>query len=134
MQKIASSRGDVMQQVRQSKASCISMEQLTTVSVCNDFLRRYAKTIKGEKAGAMPFTAESMHFFTVAFQKVGRSNWMLLRNVMPLPHESYLREASRGDHVKEGVKFHEIERSEEHTSELQSLMLISYSVFCLKKN
>src|SRR3546814_6241489 len=26
------------------------------------------------------------------------------------------------------------ERSEEHTSELQSLMLISYAVFCLKKN
>src|SRR3546814_6411462 len=26
-----------------------------------------------------------------------------------------------------------IERSEEHTSELQSLMLISYDVFCLKK-
>src|SRR3546814_6047982 len=28
---------------------------------------------------------------------------------------------------------HGIERSEEHTSELQSLMRISYDVFCLKK-
>src|SRR3546814_5032728 len=28
---------------------------------------------------------------------------------------------------------HELERSEEHTSELQSLMRISYAVFCLKK-
>src|SRR3546814_3314419 len=28
----------------------------------------------------------------------------------------------------------ELERSEEHTSELQSLMRISYAVFCLKKN
>src|SRR3546814_1506514 len=27
-----------------------------------------------------------------------------------------------------------LERSEEHTSELQSLMRISYDVFCLKKN
>src|SRR3546814_10066013 len=27
-----------------------------------------------------------------------------------------------------------IERSEEHTSELQSLMRIAYAVFCLKKN
>src|SRR3546814_14889646 len=27
-----------------------------------------------------------------------------------------------------------LERSEEHTSELQSLMRISYTVFCLKKN
>src|SRR3546814_4741103 len=30
--------------------------------------------------------------------------------------------------------FHIINRSEEHTSELQSLMRISYAVFCLKKN
>src|SRR3546814_9819827 len=29
--------------------------------------------------------------------------------------------------------FHEAGRSEEHTSELQSLMRISYAVFCLKK-
>src|SRR3546814_8290983 len=28
----------------------------------------------------------------------------------------------------------ELKRSEEHTSELQSLMRISYAVFCLKKN
>src|SRR3546814_7726109 len=28
----------------------------------------------------------------------------------------------------------ELSRSEEHTSELQSLMRISYAVFCLKKN
>src|SRR3546814_3271873 len=28
----------------------------------------------------------------------------------------------------------EVHRSEEHTSELQSLMRISYAVFCLKKN
>src|SRR3546814_8639333 len=28
----------------------------------------------------------------------------------------------------------EVQRSEEHTSELQSLMRISYAVFCLKKN
>src|SRR3546814_9789935 len=28
---------------------------------------------------------------------------------------------------------HRLERSEEHTSELQSLMRISYAVFCLKK-
>src|SRR3546814_1177406 len=34
----------------------------------------------------------------------------------------------RAEEVKRGV------RSEEHTSELQSLMRISYAVFCLKKN
>src|SRR3546814_9382323 len=31
-------------------------------------------------------------------------------------------------------RFFAAERSEEHTSELQSLMRISYAVFCLKKN
>src|SRR3546814_10832031 len=35
-----------------------------------------------------------------------------------------------GLHRNEGVAQH---RSEEHTSELQSLMRISYAVFCLKK-
>src|SRR3546814_3989946 len=36
-----------------------------------------------------------------------------------------------GDVAAEGE--HRIRRSEEHTSELQSLMRISYAVFCLKK-
>src|SRR3546814_6419988 len=31
------------------------------------------------------------------------------------------------------ILFVEMDRSEEHTSELQSLMRISYAVFCLKK-
>src|SRR3546814_2923233 len=31
------------------------------------------------------------------------------------------------------VDVHPVHRSEEHTSELQSLMRISYAVFCLKK-
>src|SRR3546814_9080927 len=34
---------------------------------------------------------------------------------------------------KQGVEHSELMRSEEHTSELQSLMRISYAVFCLKK-
>src|SRR3546814_1989316 len=32
-----------------------------------------------------------------------------------------------------GWDVHDLDRSEEHTSELQSLMRISYAVFCLKK-
>src|SRR3546814_19218855 len=31
------------------------------------------------------------------------------------------------------ARYHEQEKTEEHTSELQSLMRISYAVFCLKK-
>src|SRR3546814_1007111 len=37
------------------------------------------------------------------------------------------------DVVLHEVPQHQGERSEEHTSELQSLMRISYAVFCLKK-
>src|SRR3546814_3493846 len=50
----------------------------------------------------------------------------------------FARDAGFGEHGKfhaEGV-FAEVRyllRSEEHTSELQSLMRISYAVFCLKK-
>src|SRR3546814_2274293 len=34
----------------------------------------------------------------------------------------------------DGLKIHFAPRSEEHTSELQSLLRLSYAVFCLKKN
>src|SRR3546814_3397299 len=36
-------------------------------------------------------------------------------------------------HPRAGTGSAELRRSEEHTSELQSLMRISYAVFCLKK-
>src|SRR3546814_5137548 len=44
----------------------------------------------------------------------------------PAPFVARFREELRPDLLLEG-------RSEEHTSELQSLMSISYAVFCLKK-
>src|SRR3546814_2024676 len=37
-----------------------------------------------------------------------------------------------GSLVREALQASRLERSEEHTSELQSLMRISYAVFCLK--
>src|SRR3546814_9452870 len=37
------------------------------------------------------------------------------------------------DEVRRLIVARELKRSEEHTSELQSLMRISYAVFCLKK-
>src|SRR3546814_8648171 len=39
----------------------------------------------------------------------------------------------RAELAQPGLQFVHPERSEEHTSELQSLMSISYAVFCLKK-
>src|SRR3546814_7165633 len=38
-----------------------------------------------------------------------------------------------GSYAKNVLGFDDTKRSEEHTSELQSLMRISYAVFCLKK-
>src|SRR3546814_7589266 len=44
------------------------------------------------------------------------------------PQNSFVRYA-----VEQGFTVMMVSRSEEHTSELQSLMRISYAVFCLKK-
>src|SRR3546814_8238281 len=41
--------------------------------------------------------------------------------------------AEIGNAPRIGIAHGEADRSEEHTSELQSLMRISYAVFCLKK-
>src|SRR3546814_4635781 len=54
-------------------------------------------------------------------------------------HIEVFADRNNGEHVKvtEGIfTFVALDdnRSEEHTSELQSLMRISYAVFCLKKN
>src|SRR3546814_7961313 len=55
--------------------------------------------------------------YTTLFRSAGRADARRWR-----------REIRRHTEVKEDVR-----RSEEHTSELQSLMRISYAVFCLKK-
>src|SRR3546814_5005516 len=64
----------------------------------------------------------------------------LFRSADPLPagHEDHGRGADRGEVLRivpgarRQVQVRQA-RSEEHTSELQSLMRISYAVFCLKK-
>src|SRR3546814_2783240 len=58
-----------------------------------------------------------------------------------LPHaDIYVYDNNSGDRTREiaeaagaVVRTERMQRSEEHTSELQSLMRISYAVFCLKK-
>src|SRR3546814_3647740 len=49
-----------------------------------------------------------------------------------IPHHSHVKEFARRSVAEVSADF-TIARSEEHTSELQSLMRISYAVFCLKK-
>src|SRR3546814_10339731 len=62
----------------------------------------------GFYAGGMPGTAARMALYAEAAPALGRAAIEALRAQIPL-------------------------RSEEHTSELQSLMRNSYAVFCLKK-
>src|SRR3546814_10449966 len=45
-----------------------------------------------------------------------------------------MRHDDAADHPGRGAPARRVARSEEHTSELQSLMRISYAVLCLKKN
>src|SRR3546814_8431785 len=59
----------------------------------------------------------------VAFDSVARSTRHKSGVAMRFPRVAHIRWDKPA-----------IERSEEHTSELQSLMRISYAVFCLKKN
>src|SRR3546814_9243637 len=51
-------------------------------------------------------------------------------NRMARPRDWRIRHEINGLHTTEAAR---IQRSEEHTSELQSLMRLSYAVFCLKK-
>src|SRR3546814_8380870 len=60
---------------------------------------------------------------------VGKRGEAALRGV---EHRLGLRPRQRQAHPVDGVVAPQ--RSEEHTSELQSLMRISYAVFCLKQN
>src|SRR3546814_3368216 len=59
-------------------------------------------------------------------------------HVLPRKRESRAKNGARGTLDSRGrgntriPEFRDLQRSEEHTSELQSLMRISYAVFCLK--
>src|SRR3546814_19713074 len=71
--------------------------------------------------------AESVSAETVAMRKLRRIIEWLLKFGTVCPREG-------GDPSPTGSRWRRREmRSEEHTSELQSLMRISYAVFCLKK-
>src|SRR3546814_7855753 len=58
-----------------------------------------------------------------------------VKTLHPKIHGGLLARRDSAEHLKtlEEHGIDRIDRSEEHTSELQSLMRISYAVFCLKK-
>src|SRR3546814_8457325 len=58
---------------------------------------------------------------------------MVFQSYAVFPHMTVARNVGYGLRVTGVAKAETDTRSEEHTSELQSLMRISYAVFCLKK-
>jgi hypothetical protein len=81
----------------------VSPTTVTRLAMTADSLRRYDQVLRGVRANA-ELSAEGMNFCVAAFHRIGRNAWRLLRTVLPLPHESYLREARRGT-ANEGIKF-----------------------------
>src|SRR3546814_3054167 len=70
--------------------------------------------------------------YTTLFRSIGESANILLHifsgsHAARIPHIAIVRGSSNR------LRSPYLKRSEEHTSELQSLMRISYAVFCLKK-
>src|SRR3546814_10104938 len=88
-------------------------------STRTDTLFPYTTLFRSTAAPAKTFDNIALHELQYALQKA---------TAALTPQQKQVFEMSR----IEGLKHKEI-RSEEHTSELQSLMRISYAVFCLKK-
>src|SRR3546814_9323355 len=65
------------------------------------------------------------------FTHIGGAGWLFSALVVGYP--TVYIERFDPQRTVELIREHEVTRSEEHTSELQSLMRISYAVFCLKK-
>src|SRR3546814_13843843 len=73
------------------------------------------------------FRSAVVHVQAVDDRGCGRDQVEVEFALQPLLHDFEVQEA------QEAAAEAESQRSEEHTSELQSLMRISYAVFCLKK-
>src|SRR3546814_8932221 len=78
------------------------------------------RSTRGVCAGERTFAGFSRHLFPY-------SRWL---EVFRADH---LVDLQSGEPYQSVTPLYETVRSEEHTSELQSLMRISYAVFCLKK-
>src|SRR3546814_4457457 len=78
------------------------------------------------------FDAANLPFDTGDVAQVRVSDIMAVRETAPHMLGGFAERARAFVEVQNGCD-HRCTRSEEHTSELQSLMRISYAVFCLKK-
>src|SRR3546814_5934538 len=69
----------------------------------------------------------SLHLGNVTYGNIGAASRLDFTVIGPATNE-----AARMDNLTKELGIDVLLRSEEHTSELQSLMRISYAVFCLK--
>src|SRR3546814_10859596 len=96
-------------------------------STRTDTLFPYTTLFRSENGSTLP-----------QHQGLGDARWIRHRTSSgkggngSLTRLAFLREVHAWDQGSHGQELRR--RSEEHTSELQSLMRISYAVFCLKKN
>src|SRR3546814_9206289 len=84
---------------------------------------RYADILIADANSYQPISASFVAHQRIVSERLGRLGFSGL---------SYITPAGPVDIVAAGG-IGNVMRSEEHTSELQSLMRISYAVFCLKK-
>src|SRR3546814_10490504 len=100
-------------------------EQVIALPVGGLYRQRF-----GEEVHA--YSAQLMHLLQTSVSTDSYSTYLQFsRGVRDLP-PVYLRAVLEFNYAAVPISIDEV-RSEEHTSELQSLMRISYAVFCLKK-
>src|SRR3546814_8870505 len=71
--------------------------------------------------------------YTTLFRSPGRCAWISARSASDPVTSPTFGTSAETRHERASSASRATRRSEEHTSELQSLMRISYAVFCLKK-
>src|SRR3546814_5241197 len=85
-----------------------------------------------DAAHIRPVEANGPDILTNGIALSGTAHWMFDRGLISFSDDFDIM-VSRQVNDPDGVRGLINRRSEEHTSELQSLMRISYAVFCLKK-
>src|SRR3546814_6543693 len=96
--------------------------------VCSSDLLEPAAPLRDRASEAAFLMAEQLRF-----QQVARDRAAVYRNEAVMRPLAFVMEGCRNDFLAAAGRPGDHDRSEEHTSELQSLMRISYAVFCLKK-
>src|SRR3546814_5055948 len=101
----------------------------TTVQPDDCRHRRILISILSQGYGACPSIQPALGPIEIWVANIRIESATFLLGFLDVVHRNSLPIAGRRTDMR-----YESTRSEEHTSELQSLMRISYAVFCLKKN